>query len=162
VRTPPDDDLRQAAEALQAMRGPITRLISARVERRRRGATLAERMSPSQGLTLQALNDGPLSMGDLAAATGVAVSTATRMVQGLERAGLVERADVADADRRRRYVGLTAAGRKVLREVGEVQTARLTALLAPLDAAGRRAILEGARALTEAMAMDERRDSPER
>jgi DNA-binding MarR family transcriptional regulator len=129
----------------------------ARAERRARGATIAERLSPAQNLALAAMSEGSLTMGDLAAATGVAVSTATRMVQGLERLGLVARGPVRDEDRRRRYVGLTADGEEVLRRSAQIQVDRLTALLAPLDPEERAAIVAGVRVFTRALAADEER-----
>jgi DNA-binding MarR family transcriptional regulator len=56
---------------------------------------------------------GPLPIGELAAAEGVAPPTMTRLVDGLERDGLVRR--VADpADRRGVLVRATAHGTRVL------------------------------------------------
>ena len=71
-------------------------------------------MSTPQHITLLALAAGPLAISDLGAATGVAVSTATRMVQALEREGWVGRVAEPGGDRRRRPVALTAAGRAVM------------------------------------------------
>jgi DNA-binding MarR family transcriptional regulator len=50
----------------------------------------------------------------LAEAAGVAVPTATRLVDGLERAGLLQRAR-SDADRRAVLVSITGLGRQRLR-----------------------------------------------
>jgi DNA-binding MarR family transcriptional regulator len=53
--------------------------------------------------------DGTLGLRELARAAGVAAPTATRMVDGLERRGLVSRVRSAD-DRRAVQLSLTAAG----------------------------------------------------
>jgi DNA-binding MarR family transcriptional regulator len=55
--------------------------------------------------------DGPLCLGELALAAGVSAPTATRMLDGLVRDGLVERSRRAD-DRRLVAVALTGAGRE--------------------------------------------------
>jgi MarR family transcriptional regulator, organic hydroperoxide resistance regulator len=53
--------------------------------------------------------EAPLGVGELACAAGVSAPTATKMVSGLERDGLVERRACAQ-DRRVVRVGLTAFG----------------------------------------------------
>ena len=99
-----------------------------RASRRARG-----RASQAQdgGLTLaqfqllEALTDDePRPVGQLAVLGGVAQPTATRMLEGLERAGVVERTPHA-SDRRCVLVSLTPAGRDAVAEKGaEVQAAR--------------------------------------
>src|SRR6478672_9907683 len=84
-----DRDLEPLVDALADLRARAARLVLARQERRKEGATAGERMSTSQHVTLRALEGGPLAISELGAATGVAVSTATRMVQALEREGWV-------------------------------------------------------------------------
>ena len=86
--TPPGD-LDALAAALVEVRARLAPMVLARHERRRAGATPGERLSTPQHLTLLALADGPLTMTALAGATGVALSTATRMVQSLVREGWV-------------------------------------------------------------------------
>jgi DNA-binding MarR family transcriptional regulator len=154
-----EEDVREVARALQTLRAPLVRLILARTEQRKHGATPAERLSPPQHLALLALADGPLGIGELAGATGVAVSTATRMAQGLERAGMVARRPIGD-DRRRREVDLTPHGRAVLTEASAVQARRIEELLTPLSPARRRAILAGVEALTDALAAGSPGDPP--
>jgi len=156
---PPADaaaDLDDTVLALERLRLPLIRLILARAERRSQGATLAERLSPAQQLTLEALREGPLSVGELAARTGVALSTATRMVQGLGRLGLVAGVEVEGADRRRRYAELTGVGRATMDENAQVVRGRIRDLLGPLAPAQRTAIVEGVRALTHALDEAER------
>jgi DNA-binding MarR family transcriptional regulator len=149
-------DLDTVVEALADLRARVVPLILARQERRRDGATAGERLTTSQHITLLCLADGPLAVSEVAAATGVAVSTATRMVQSLERAGWVERtARVAGDDRRRRPVALTDEGQAVAEEAGEVVRARLRGLAERLDDDGRRAVLEGLAAFALALQEDE-------
>jgi len=70
---------------------------------------------------------GPQRMTDLAAALGVAASTAGRMCDRLVRKGLVRRSR-GRADRRSVQVSITAAGRRVVDEA----TARRRALIAEI------------------------------
>ena len=87
TRGPAPDDLHALAGTLAELRTRLAPMVLARQERRRAGATPGERLSTPQHLTLLALAGGPLTMSALAEATGVALSTATRMVQGLAREG---------------------------------------------------------------------------
>ena len=57
---------------------------------------------------------GPLPMGALADAADVAPPTASRMLDGLVRRGIVERTRPDEGDRRRVEVTLTAQGRKLV------------------------------------------------
>lgn len=147
-----DAALDQLVHSLADFRVLATRLVMAKQERRAEGATPAERMSTPQHISLLALAGGPLAISDLAESTGVAVSSATRMVQGLEREGWVERA-TADpgGDRRRRPVGLTPAGRAVMEEASAVVRDRFRQLLTGLDPDEREAIQRGLDALTRAI-----------
>jgi DNA-binding MarR family transcriptional regulator len=77
---------------------------------------------------------GPLQIGDLAAAEGVAAPTMTRLVDGLQRDGLVRRETDPD-DGRRVRVRATPKGTRVLRR-GRAR--RVRALAGGLDALDRR------------------------
>jgi len=71
-------------------------------------------LSFAQFQLLDALGDGgPRTVGQLAEAGGVAQPTATRMLEGLERAGVVERHPGRD-DRRCVLVSLTRSGATAL------------------------------------------------
>lgn len=154
----PGDDLDALAATLAEMRSRLAPVVLARQERRRAGATPGERLSTPQHLTLLALGGGPLTMSALAEATGVALSTATRMVQGLVREGWVTPAEPGPAaDRRRRPVALTDAGRAVAAAADAAITARVRGLLEHLDPGERAAILAGVRALEKALQLDEER-----
>jgi DNA-binding MarR family transcriptional regulator len=85
-----------------------------RAARRARGRASRQ---PSDGVSLAQFNvlepllDGPLTVGQVAEAAGVAPPTATRMLDGLVERGFVSRA--ADStDRRAVIVSLTATGRR--------------------------------------------------
>jgi len=71
-------------------------------------------LTPSQFHLLTALEGGDaLTVGELAAAAGVSSPTATRMLDGLEREGIVRRKPSTE-DRRRIAVEMTAAGKKAI------------------------------------------------
>lgn len=158
------DNLEEVARALQALRGPLTRLVLAREEGRRAGAASGASLSSPQHLALAALAPEPLAMSALAARTGVAVSTATRMAQGLARAGLVDAAPASAGDRRRRYVAITAAGRTAMERESAAQIERLRTFLAPMTDAERQSLRAGLEVFTEALGRLEREGSapPER
>jgi DNA-binding MarR family transcriptional regulator len=79
---------------------------------------------------------GWLSVSRLAEASGVAVPTATRLVDGLERAGLLVRAR-SRSDRRAVQVSLTNQGRVQLAHRRHQLTERRTALYERLEPAER-------------------------
>jgi len=66
------------------------------------------------------LSDGPLSLSGLAEAVGVDAPYATLIVDSLEERGLVER-QPDPADRRRKLVTLTPAGRDAVTQVLRIQ-----------------------------------------
>jgi MarR family transcriptional regulator, organic hydroperoxide resistance regulator len=92
----------------------------------------SDELSLSQYHLLEPLIEGErLAICELALAAGVSAPTATRMLTGLERAGLVERVP-CDADRRVVHVVLTDEGRdRVLaaRARGEQRRAEIFASL---------------------------------
>ena len=143
--------LDDVVDGLHALRGSLARLILARAERRHTAVTAGERLSTPQHLALSALAAGPLGTSELASRTGVAVSTATRMIQGLERLGYVCPADVDEGDRRRRFVRLTDLGRETLAEGDAALRARLRGLIEPLSPDQRELILEAVAVITRTM-----------
>jgi MarR family transcriptional regulator, organic hydroperoxide resistance regulator len=71
-------------------------------------------LTPAQYYLLLALNHEPeLGVGEMAAAAGCSSPTATRMLDGLERDGVVVREPSTD-DRRRTIVSLTTEGKRLL------------------------------------------------
>lgn len=149
-----EPDLEAVVERLVALRAPLVRMVLARHEERRRGPGLADRLSIPQEVTLVALAGGPMTMRELADRTGVAPSTTTRMVQGLERQGLVTRAAQTAPDRRRRRVALTEQGQVAIAEARESQRTAMRRLITGLPPRQRRTILDGVQALTDALAAD--------
>lgn len=105
--------------------------------RRLRHEDWASGLSPARLSALSVLVfGGPRTLGELARAEGVRPPTMTRLVQGLARDGLVERAP-DPSDRRLVRLRATADGERVLREGRQRRVAQLAAALATLDAADR-------------------------
>lgn len=148
------DSPQEAAAALGALYPAVLRLVLGRLEQRRNADTPEGRLSPEQQLTLLTLRDGPLGVSEVAQGTGVAVSTATRMLQGLTRMGLVE-AEPGGDDRRRRNTRLTAEGRRILEASLALRDARFAALIAPLSDRDRAALVDGVLAFTKALSLAE-------
>jgi len=86
---------------------------------------------------------GPIGIGDLAAAEGVAASTMTRLVDGLERDGLVGRGP-DPADRRGVLVRATAKGTRVLRRGRRRRVGLLASGLRTLSTTDLAAVARGA------------------
>jgi DNA-binding MarR family transcriptional regulator len=101
---------------------------------------------------------GPLSLSRLAAAEQVRLPTMSRVVAGLERAGLARR-EPDPTDGRSSLIHPTPLGRATLRRGRARRVAALAALLAPLDAA-RLAELDRAAALILAAVSASARPSP--
>jgi MarR family transcriptional regulator, organic hydroperoxide resistance regulator len=84
---------------------------AARRARGRASRQAGDGISLAQFSALEPLLSGPLTVGQVAEAAGVAPPTATRMLDGLVERGLVSRA-AGRTDRRAVIVSLTAAGRR--------------------------------------------------
>lgn len=96
------------------------------VESNAHTGNLRERLGLGRGVgrvkALLLLKDGPLSLGEIAAAHHVDAPYATIIVNKLESLGLVERT-LDPADHRRKIVALTPAGRDAVVLADEAQTA---------------------------------------
>ena len=104
-----------------------------------------EPLSISQYHLLEPLGEapGPRPSGELALAAGVTAPTATRMLDAVERAGLVRR-ERAEHDRRCVHVELTQEGRRAVadkRRRLDARRAEIFASLAPDERAGAAALL---------------------
>jgi DNA-binding MarR family transcriptional regulator len=104
-----------------------------------------EPLSISQYHLLEPLGDhrGPRPAGELALAGGVTAPTATRMLDAVERAGLVTR-ERARHDRRCIHVELTEEGRRAVAEKRrrlDARRAEIFASLEPEERAGAAALL---------------------
>jgi len=104
------------------------RVALARLSRRLRRHELAG-LTPTQLAALATIGKtGPMRLGDLAAAEGIAPSTLTRLVTALEEAGHVRRcADPSDA--RASTLTITAHGQDALERIRTETTLMLTASL---------------------------------
>ena len=92
---------------------------------------------------------GPQRLGDLAAALGVAPSTAGRMCDRLVRKRLIQR-HRARTDRRAVLVSITAGGRQVVDQATTRRRALIAEILAGLPAWRQRAVAEALRAFAAA------------
>ena len=113
------------------------RVALARLSRRLRRHQLAG-LTPTQLAALATVgHSGPMRLGDLAAAEGIAPSTLTRLVTALEDSGYVRRcADPSDA--RASTLAITAHGQDALERIRAENTLALAAsmqLLAPAQRA---------------------------
>jgi DNA-binding MarR family transcriptional regulator len=104
------------------------RVALARLSRRLRRHELAG-LTPTQLAALATIGKtGPMRLGDLAAAEGIAPSTLTRLVTALEESGYVRRgADPSDA--RASTLTITAHGQDALERIRTETTLMLTASL---------------------------------
>jgi DNA-binding MarR family transcriptional regulator len=115
------------------------RVALARLSRRLRRHELAG-LTPTQLAALATIGKtGPMRLGDLAAAEGIAPSTLTRLVTVLEDSGYVRRcADPSDA--RASTLTITAHGQEALERIRTENTLMLTASLKLLTAEQRSAL----------------------
>lgn len=128
--TQPAADLASFEEAWAEFFGAMRRL-------KGRAAQEEGELSLSQQFLLVALSEEPsMTVGELALAAGVAPPTATRMLDGLERDGIVNRAPSAE-DRRKVTVELTDEGLKLVRRKKRKISARRKAVYDSLSEAER-------------------------
>jgi DNA-binding MarR family transcriptional regulator len=104
-----------------------------RLSRRLRRHEVAD-LTPTQLSALATVSrDGPLRLGDLAAAERIAPSTLTRLVSALEERGLVERSPVR-GDARAWLISVTELGTVMLDRVRQETTSLLAENLLTLPA----------------------------
>jgi DNA-binding MarR family transcriptional regulator len=143
VSTEPVVDGRGLALARDAGEAEIDvarlRVALARLSRRLRRHELAG-LTPTQLAALATIGKtGPMRLGDLAAAEGIAPSTLTRLVTALEDIGYVQRtADPSDA--RASTLAITADGQEALERIRTETTLMLTASLELLTSEQRSAL----------------------
>jgi DNA-binding MarR family transcriptional regulator len=123
------------------------------VARQRWTAALTQtRVSPNQFLVLMALAEtGQVCQQFLAGVIGIDPRNVVPILDSLEARGLVRR-ETDPADRRRRLIGLTGAGRRVVAELSALGEQAERELLAPVPPADRenlrrilRSVLDAAR-----------------
>jgi len=141
-----------AAPALDVAR---LRVAIARLSRWLRRHELAG-LTPTQLSALATVDRiGPLRLGDLAAAEGIAPSTLTRLVTALEERGYVERCPVP-GDARARTLSIAPAGHAALERIREQSTILLAGRLQTLTADQRAALAAALPALEQLAETDPR------
>ncbi len=141
-----------AAPVIDATR---LRVAIARLSRRLRRHQLAG-LTPTQLSALATVEKtGPLRLGDLAAAEGIAPSTLTRLVAALEDAGYVQRCAVP-GDARASRLAITRDGQAMLTRIREETTKLLAGMLAELTSEQRAAIAAALPALEQLAGPDPR------
>jgi DNA-binding MarR family transcriptional regulator len=147
--------LASGADGMQTETGMIDvtrlRVALARLSRRLRRHEVAG-LTPTQLAALATVErSGPMRLGDLAAAEGVAPSTLTRIVSVLEDLGYVRR-DSDPRDARASTLAVTPRGHETLEQLRDEGTAMLTAwvsLLPPEQREALSAALPALEALSE-------------
>jgi DNA-binding MarR family transcriptional regulator len=140
------------APAIDAAR---LRMAIARLSRRLRRHELAG-LTPTQLSALATVDRaGPLRLGDLAAAEGIAPSTLTRLVTALEERGYVERCPVP-GDARASTLTITPAGHDALERIRRESTIVLADRLRTLTAEQRAALAAALPALEQLADADPR------
>jgi len=135
------------------------RLSVLRLSRRLR-QNAAAGLTASQLALLSTLDRrGAMTLGDLAAHEGVQPPSVTRMVDALEKAGLVKRVDSV-TDRRAVMAQLTGKGRKAMEDVRRRRDAWLAERMARLTPE-EQDLLEAALPVLEALAEDRRPQAAE-
>lgn len=152
------------ATAGPAAPGPaidVTRLrvAIARLSRRLRRHELAG-LTPTQLSALSTVERaGPLRLGDLAAAEGIAPSTLTRLVTALEERGYVDRCPVP-GDARASTLAIAPAGHAVLERIRQESTTMLADSLRTLTAQQQAALAAALPALEQLAGPDPRDPRP--
>jgi DNA-binding MarR family transcriptional regulator len=124
------------------------RMALARLTRTLRRQNLAG-LTPTQLSALATVSaSGPVRLGDLAAAEGIAPSTLTRLVTALEESGYVKRSAVP-GDARGSLLSITPDGRAVIDQVRKESTMMLAGMLAQLTPARQAAIAAALPALEQ-------------
>jgi DNA-binding MarR family transcriptional regulator len=94
-----------------------------------------------QAFTVEALAvNKEMTMTELSSKMGVAVSTATRILDLLVRDGLVERKN-GHQDRRQVLIALSVKGREIARKLAACREQAIAVMLAPLSRTKKRALV---------------------
>jgi DNA-binding MarR family transcriptional regulator len=113
-------------------------------------------MTPTQLSALATVERaGPLRLGDLAAAEGIAPSTLTRLVTALEERGYVARQSVP-GDARASTMVITASGHEMLEMLRRESTTRLAESLSTLSPGQLAALAEALPVLEQLVSADSR------
>jgi DNA-binding MarR family transcriptional regulator len=135
------------------------RVAVARLSRRLRRHELAG-LTPTQLSALATVEvSGPMRLGDVAAAEGIAPSTLTRIVTALEDRAYVERCAVP-GDARASTLTITARGHEVLERIRQESTAMLAQSLAMLRPEQIELLADALPALEQLAEVDPRASQP--
>lgn len=107
------------------------------------------RITLTQLSVLRELRSGPQSAGKLGVAVGLSPTSTTRLVDRLERRGLVSRRRGEDGDRRCVEVRLTSAGERLLTQVKVVRGSDLHLAIESMSRDERRRLAVALRRLVE-------------
>lgn len=142
---------RLASKDALALQDALTDLIRV-VQFRDRDRACCYELSVSQCYALRAVvQDGPLSVNDLAGALVLDKSSASRLARGLVEGGLVRR--IADPDDARAvHLEATAAGRALHERIAQDLAREYGSLLADFSDAERARVVEAVRRLAGAVA----------
>ena len=150
-------------EDVDGVRRPLVQLFrlgaSRKVHARQVAAAGVEISAPGAVLLAALVEDGPLSLGELAQATDMDPGAASRQVKALEADGLVERRSRA-GDARVTELDVTPAGRRVRARIKEVQDRHMADVLVGWSAADRQQLARLLDRFVEDLRSVEYRPSP--
>jgi DNA-binding MarR family transcriptional regulator len=126
------------------------RVLEREVVRQLEGETTCCGVTLAQCHALLELSSSELSLTSLAAALDLDTSTLSRTVEGMVKAGLVERA-VDAADRRSVRLTLTPTGRERIATINEMCNRHYEALLGEMSATDQRRVVRAVRLLADSM-----------
>jgi len=106
-----------------------------------RDAVCCGSVSIPQCVTLQMLRSGPANVSSLATSLGITNSATTRLIDGLERRGLVAR-ERSTEDRRRVHVHLTPEGEGESARLMELTSRAMASVLAQIPTSKHAQLLE--------------------
>ncbi len=127
-------------------------LLSRRFNALQRGEKRCFGVTLSQCLTLECLHqEGDKTVRELAEGLGLEQSTASRLVDGLVRDGLLRRSRDESRDRRRVNVSLTSPGRRMARKLEGCADRYCERILARIPRDRREDVFHALRVLVEAI-----------
>ena len=127
------DELEELAEELSQLWRELGRTLTSRRMLASLQSGAPSPLTPTKLYALDVLAEtGELRIGELAERVGLDETSATRLVDRLEAAGIAERRDKAE-DRRVTNVGLTAAGAELAAKIGARRQLFFCEVLGALD-----------------------------
>ena len=146
METKPDADVEQTAELVMETVSAVTRAIR-REMREHRPVELSMQQFRALGVVRRHPN---ASLSVVAGHLGLTSATASKLVDGLVKRGLVTRTD-SPQDRRRVVLQVTETGRRALGVARKAALGKLNESLAALDEPDRSAVIRAMEVLREAL-----------